>query len=189
MFDAKFAKTAAECIIGGGFIVVVVLALGSLIALHAKVNSPDEGSWRALSSMIVAMGLLAVGVLIGCGALYVLVVEMRGRMRSEEKAKALVAMGATGPVSSETLKAAAEVINALGKVRAAIAALIIACVPLIGASWIGVTAADHDTKPPTSSSESSSSSSTSSDSGSSSESGSSGSDSVGSSNSPSNSGN
>jgi hypothetical protein len=132
---------------------VIVGALGWLLFqvmadLHDRITE-DSDDLSVLLGGLIGVGLVLIGaVALGAGV-YGGLLEVRGRLRTkkdleiDKAAKESGAFEAKG--AEEALKGVAVVVDAVGKLRGASLILVVACVPLVAAAWIGHAAVDQPT--------------------------------------------
>lgn len=140
-----------------GFAITIGLLLLALLVLLAlplrevlyrlldKVKDSDKGTNLAtVTGGVIGLSLVLIGALVIVGGLFGGLLEVRGRLRTEEdlkidQAAAEAGLAAKGAVD---LKGVAAVVDAVGKLRGAALILVIGCVPLLAAAWIGHAAVD-----------------------------------------------
>jgi hypothetical protein len=134
-FDPFFAGIGLIVCVVGGFLVVTPI-WRAIRDVHPQgtiaVQGPDVGA-------VVAFGLLLIGIVIIVSGLFLAAIEARGRMSRKAGSVRTSAAPATGDW--------AAVIDALGKLRGSALVLVIGCIPLLAAAWIGKTSVEQTQVP------------------------------------------
>jgi hypothetical protein len=80
------------------------------------------------------LGLLLIGIVVILGGLFAGLMEVRGRMASQKLSTERRIQLGTAPIKWN------EVIDSIGKLKGAALLLVVGCIPLLAAAWIGKTA-------------------------------------------------
>jgi hypothetical protein len=133
-FDPRFALLGLlVCAIGG---VVAVMPIWQAIYILGG----EDGTFpNSDVGALVAFGLLLIGILIVMGGLFLAALEARGRMRRTAEPN----RGAAPPTTGDW----AGIVDAIGKLRGSALVLVIGCIPLLAAAWIGKTAIEQPQAP------------------------------------------
>ena len=119
---------------------VLLLAAGltplSIVLWRVAVRSTGAGTEATVTiGGMVAIGLLIIGGVIACAGIFGALLEVRARLRTPKDRAAFGGRGGLPDVKG--------VIEAIGKLRGSALIMVIACVPLLAAAWIGNTAVDQ----------------------------------------------
>jgi hypothetical protein len=126
VFDARFAKSAALVLV-----VVGLLVLWPLWIASARVVFDDEPlDWI---SELIAIQLVIAGVAVAFGALYLVLLEFRGRARAAELAGETVEPGRRG-LGADVIKATPEILKAFGQLKPIASLLVIAALLFVCAT-------------------------------------------------------
>jgi uncharacterized membrane protein len=135
VFDGKFAALVA--------IPVVLVAVAFFAPLGYFFATRSYGG-DAIDQVIVliSLSLLTIGAFVMLFGVYAGLLEVRGRMRTAKQLKEAQDRGLL-----DSAEGVAKIIDAIGKLRGAAMILVIACVPLLAATWLAQTAVDNKTAP------------------------------------------
>ena len=119
---------------------VLLLAGGltplAIVLWRVAVSSTGTGTEATVTiGGMVAIGLLIIGGVIACAGIFGALLEVRARLRTPKDRAAFGGRGGLPDVKG--------VIEAIGKLRGSALIMVIACVPLLAAAWIGNTAVDQ----------------------------------------------
>ena len=119
---------------------VLLLAGGltplAIVLWRVAVSSTGTGTEATVTiGGMVAIGLLIIGGVIVCAGIFGALLEVRARLRTPKDRAAFGGRGGLPDVKG--------VIEAIGKLRGSALIMVIACVPLLAAAWIGNTAVDQ----------------------------------------------
>jgi uncharacterized membrane protein SirB2 len=116
---------------------LVLKPIFSTIRSLADLPQTDSLNLRTIVGGLVALGLLMIGIVVILGGLFAGLMEVRGRMlalknppQPDRKFQKLA------PSAWST------VIDSIGKLKGAALLLVVGCIPLLAAAWIGKTAVE-----------------------------------------------
>jgi hypothetical protein len=131
-FDPWFASLMGLTTVWIGWF--VLKPVFSTIRSLAELSKTDSVNLRPIVGGLVALGLLLIGIVVILGGLFAGLMEVRGRMVQRE-----LSARHNARLVGQSIKWN-EVIDSIGKLKGAALLLVVGCVPLLAAAWIGKTA-------------------------------------------------
>jgi hypothetical protein len=141
-YDPKFAGSAAAVCFSAGLAMCGIL--GILLWRFALNTKLESSQLRASIGGMIAIGLLMIGCGISAGGLFAGLIETRGRMRAIRAIESALADSKKPDSSLVTPEHLKEALEGISKLRGAALILVLGCVPLIAAAWIGRAAFSDD---------------------------------------------
>jgi hypothetical protein len=143
VFKPWFAVAAGLLVVAA--LVAFALPLHKVLYKLVDRVTKDEQDLSKVIGGLIGLSLVLIGAIVIVGGLYGGLLEVRGRLRTKDdleidKAAAGAGLATKGAVIDP--KGFAVLVDAIGKLRGAALILVIGCVPLIAAAWIGHAAVD-----------------------------------------------
>ena len=137
-FHPRFAAGSALLIL-----VFAVLLLAPLVYRLYDTDAPDAVDRLAT---LTSLGLLSIGVVVLMLGVYVVLLEIRGHLWTQDGREGLDgAAQATGEVEANETRERAPAANSIGNVRGLIVLLlVIGCVPLVAAAWVAQSGVENE---------------------------------------------